>query len=136
MRSVQRWLCGLGLVSLAVGGAHASDDYNFNPRLKEKPSCKVPFPHEAMRLVPAGFKGETLVLITFNVEGKFMGAVLMRSSGKRELDDAALHAAVSARCEPLADTRDRTLDDALIGIPFTFTFDNSHLAPAEVLPVQ
>ncbi len=134
---IARWLA-LGVATWVLIGASVATatEPRFNYQLKRNPSCEVPFPHDALRAAPAGFRGEALVLITFNVEGRFRSASLMRSSGNEQLDDAALRAAVGARCEPLADLRDRSLDNALIGIPFSFTFDNSHLHPAEAMPVR
>ncbi len=107
------------------------------PHLKTNPKCEVPFPTEAFQNAPAGFNGETLAVLSFTVKGEFRSARLLRTSGNDDLDRAALRAAVGARCEALGDTTDPQLQDALIGIPYAFTFDNSRGAgPAQTLPVR
>lgn len=108
-----------------------------NPAVTKNPECTVPFPHEALRNAPAHFKGETVALISFTVRGEFRSARLLRSSGNRELDSAALRAAAGARCKPLGDVKDKALQDSLIGIPYAFTFDNSRgSGPAQTMPVK
>lgn len=103
----------------------------------KNPECVVPFPHEALLKAPAGFKGETVALISFTVEGAFRSARLLRSSGDRELDSAALRAATGAHCKPLGDPADPALKGTLIGIPYAFTFDNSRgSGPAQTAPVR
>jgi len=105
--------------------------------LTKNPDCSVPFPTQAMAKAPPGFKGTAVALLSFTVQGEFRSARLLRSSGNKELDSAALRAAVGARCEPLGDTTDPALQGALIGIPFEFSFDNSRArAPAQSLPVR
>ncbi len=124
--------CGLlALSGAAVGqGAPASS-------ITKKPECTVPFPHAALQSAPAGFKGETVALISFTVKGEFRSARLLRSSGNRDLDSAALRAAAGAKCKPLGDIRDKSLQEALIGIPYAFTFDNSRGSdPAQTQPVR
>jgi len=124
-------LCSLALgnFALAQPASHES--------LTKNPDCKVPFPTEAMKSAPPGFQGKTLALLSFNVQGEFRSARLLRSSGNRELDSAALRAAASARCEPLGDTTDPSMQGALIGIPYEFSFDNSRApAPAQSRPVR
>lgn len=108
-----------------------------NESLTKSPNCTVPFPAEAMKKAPPGFQGKTYALLSFNVQGQFRSARLLRSSGNRDLDSAALRAAASARCEPLGDTTDPALQGALIGIPYEFSFDNAPApAPAQSRPVR
>jgi len=107
------------------------------PPLKRNPQCNVPFPSEAFQNAPAGFQGETLALLSFTVKGEFRSARLLRTSGNDALDSAALRAAVGARCEALGDVSDPQLQDALIGIPYAFTFDKTSSAgAAQTLPVR
>jgi len=122
---------GLAGASLALAQPAGNDS------LTKNPNCTVPFPAEAMKKAPAGFQGKTYALLSFNVKGEFRSARLLRSSGNRDLDSAALRAAASARCEPLGDTTDPSLQGALIGIPYEFSFDNSRApTPAQTRPVR
>ncbi len=110
---------------------------NPNELIRQDAECTVPFPEEAMQELPAGFKGEVVALLTFNVAGEFRFARVLQSSGNQKLDDAALYAALEARCEPFGDSNDPRLEGSLIGLPFSFTFDNSRGGdPVEVLPVR
>ncbi|GAA5234929.1 energy transducer TonB [Verticiella sediminum] len=128
--------CGLAaLLAASVGLAHAQSSVA-PPPLKRSPKCDVPFPEAALAQAPAGFQGETLVGISFTVRGEFRSAQLLRSSGNETLDQEALRAAVGARCEPLGNVNDPALKDALIGIPFAFTFDQRQGASAEALPIR
>lgn len=123
--------CGLAGASLALAQPASHES------LTKSPDCKVPFPTEAMKNAPPGFQGKTYALLSFNVKGEFRSARLLRSSGNRDLDSAALRAAAGARCEPLGDTTDPSLQGALIGIPYEFSFDNSRArAPAQSRPVR
>lgn len=107
------------------------------PPLKRNPKCEVPFPTEAFQKLPAGFYGETLAVILFNIKGEFRSARLLRSSGDEALDSAALRSAVGARCEALGDPTDEQLKNAEIGIPYAFTFDKRGAStPAQALPVR
>jgi|GEM_PF-2415885 len=118
-----------GSAALAQPAGHES--------LTKNPNCTVPFPTEAMKKAPPGFQGKTYALLSFTVKGEFRSARLLRSSGNKDLDSAALRAAAGARCEPLGDTTDPSMQGALIGIPYEFSFDNSRVpAPAQSRPVR
>lgn len=107
------------------------------PQLTQSPQCDLPFPHDALAQAPAGFVGTAVVLVSLNVKGEFRSGRLLSTSGNEALDDAALRAAVGVRCQPLGDVKDPNLQEALIGIPFAYTFDNSRgSGPAESLPVR
>lgn len=122
-------LCGLAGSGLALAQPAGHES------LTRSPNCTVPFPTEAMKNAPPGFQGKTYALLSFTVQGEFRSARLLRSSGNADLDSAALRAAVGARCEPLGDTTDPSLQGALIGIPYEFSFDNSR-APAQSRPAR
>ncbi|MGE4340317.1 MAG: energy transducer TonB, partial [Pigmentiphaga sp.] len=96
-----------------------------NTLINHDVKCDVPFPEEAMRGLPGGFKAETVALLTFNVEGRFRFARVLRSSGNEKLDHAALRAGLEAQCEPFGDPKDPALEGSLSGIRFVITFDNS-----------
>ena len=124
--------CGLLILSGVAVGQGAPDS-----GVTKKPECTVPFPQAALQEAPPGFKGETVALISFTVKGEFRSARLLRSSGNRDLDSAALRAAAGARCKPLGDVDNEALQQSLIGIPYAFTFDNSRgSAPAQSQPVR
>ena len=106
-------------------------------KLTQTPDCELPFPHHALAGAPAGFLGTAVILVSLNVHGEFRSGRLLRSSGNEALDDAALRAAVGVRCKPLGDVNAPELRDAVIGIPFAYTFDNSRgSGPAETAPVR
>jgi len=112
-------------------------DVDPNKLINHDVKCDVPFPEDAMRDLPGGFKAETVALLTFNVEGRFRFARVLRSSGNEKLDHAALRAGLEAQCEPFGDPKDPALEGSLIGIPFVFTFDNSRGSdPVEVVPIR
>ncbi len=141
---MKKTLIGLAMALVANGAALAQVPpemrhllENPNELIRKDAECKVPFPEEAMAHLPAGFKGEVVALLTFNVAGEFRFARVMQSSGNEKLDDAALYAALESSCEPFGDPSDPRLEGSLIGLPFIFTFDNSRGGdPVEVLPVQ
>lgn len=141
MKPTFAWMAGLALA--LAGTAHAQTNTEFftaadpNTLINRNVKCDVPFPKEAMQGLPAGFKGEVVVLYTFTVEGRFRFARVMQSSGNETLDHAALRAGLEARCEPFGDPTNPALEGSLIGMPFQFTFDNSRGSdPVEVLPVR
>lgn len=106
-------------------------------KLTKSPECELPFPQHALAEAPAGFLGTAVVLVSLTVRGEFRSGRLLRSSGNEALDDAALRAAVDVRCKPLGDVNDPELREAVIGIPFAYTFDNSRgSGPAQPLPVR
>lgn len=123
------------MLTLATGVALAASPAP--AAVKKDPKCDLPFPNEAFMEAPAGFNGTAIVLISFNVNGEFRSGRLMRSSGNEALDDAALRAAVKAKCEPLGDVNNPDLQKALIGIPFAYTFDNTRgSGPAQTTPIR
>lgn len=127
----------LAAVALAGFSAATTGQSAHAAELTREPDCTVPFPDAALASAPAGFVGETIALLSFTVRGEFRSARLLQSSGDEALDSAALRAAVGARCAPLGDVDDASLREALIGIPYAFTFDNSRGAgAAESLPVR
>lgn len=145
MKSALTLLAGVLLGMAAVAPAYAqalgpeglATGVDPNTLINHDVKCDVPFPEEAMRDLPGGFKGETVALLTFNVEGRFRFARVLRSSGNEKLDHAALRAGLDAKCEPFGDPKDPALEGSLIGIPFVFTFDNSRGSdPVEVVPIR
>lgn len=130
----------LGWAALILAGAALQPAGAQQPaagKLTKSPECELPFPQQALAAAPAGFLGTAVVLVSLTVKGEFRSGRLLRSSGNEALDQAALRAAVDIRCKPLGDVDDPALREALIGIPFAYTFDNSRgSGAAESLPVR